>query len=76
MAEFRGTAYGGTSHFNFAPSRATIASYAEVLGDESLSAMGEEDLFWDRIVAIARVGAEDVFDLTVPGPACWLADGL
>ena len=32
MAEFRGTAYGGTSHFKFAPSRATIASYAEVFG--------------------------------------------
>jgi replicative DNA helicase len=76
MAGFRGTAYGGTSHFNFAPSRATIASYADVLGDESLSAMGEEDLFWDRIVALDPVGAEDVFDLTVPGPACWLADGI
>ena len=21
-------------------------------------------------------GEEDVFDLTVPGPACWLADGI
>jgi replicative DNA helicase len=33
-------------------------------------------LFWDRIVAITAEGEEDVFDLTVPGPACWLADGV
>src|SRR6185503_8452246 len=31
---------------------------------------------WDRIEAIAPAGEEDVFDLTVPGPACWLADGI
>jgi replicative DNA helicase len=34
------------------------------------------DLFWDRIVALTPEGEEDVFDLTVPGPACWLADGV
>jgi replicative DNA helicase len=34
------------------------------------------DLLWDRIVAITPEGEEDVFDLTVPGPACWLADGV
>jgi replicative DNA helicase len=34
------------------------------------------DLFWDRVVAVEPDGEEDVFDLTVPGPACWLADGI
>ncbi len=34
------------------------------------------DLFWDRIVAIEPAGEEEVFDLTVPGPASWLADGI
>ncbi|MBS0325002.1 MAG: replicative DNA helicase [Proteobacteria bacterium] len=34
------------------------------------------DLFWDRVVAIEPAGDEEVFDLTVPGPACWLADGI
>jgi replicative DNA helicase len=34
------------------------------------------DLLWDRIIAINPDGEEDVFDLTVPGPACWLADGV
>jgi replicative DNA helicase len=31
---------------------------------------------WDRVLAITPAGEEDVFDLTVPGPACWLADGV
>jgi len=76
MAALRGASYGGTSHFRFAPSRATIGSYAKLLGDEKLARWAESDLFWDTIVAIAPDGEEDVYDLTVPGPACWLADGI
>ncbi|HEU4560106.1 MAG TPA: replicative DNA helicase [Longimicrobium sp.] len=34
------------------------------------------DLTWDRIVEIVPDGEEEVFDLTVPGPASWLADGI
>jgi replicative DNA helicase len=34
------------------------------------------DLSWDRIVTIEPDGCEEVFDLTVPGPASWLADGI
>ncbi len=76
MAALRGTAYGGSAHFRFAPSRALLAEYAEVLRDEELHARATSDLFWDRIVAIEPAGEEEVFDLTVPGPACWLADGI
>jgi replicative DNA helicase len=28
------------------------------------------------VVAIEPAGEEMVYDLTVPGPACWLADGI
>ncbi|MDY7115440.1 replicative DNA helicase [Halomonas sp. SSL-5] len=76
MARLRGTSYGGSSHFSFAPSRTTLASYAELLDDEALKSRLEDDLFWDRIVEIVAVGEEEVFDLTVPGNACWLADGI
>jgi replicative DNA helicase len=31
---------------------------------------------WDRVVALEPAGEEDVYDLTVPGPSCWLADGI
>ena len=76
MAAMRGTAYGGTSHFRFAPSRATLADYAGLLGSEHLAAIADSQLFWDTVVAVEPAGEEEVFDLTVPGDACWLADGI
>ena len=76
MAAARGTSYGGNAHYNFSPSRATLHSYARLLGSAQLAHWAESDLFWDRVVAIESSGEEEVFDLTVPGPACWLADGI
>jgi replicative DNA helicase len=76
MAALRGTAYGGSAHFKFAPSRDLVLSYANLLADEDLRSMATSDLFWDRVVAVEADGEEDVFDLTVPGPASWLADGI
>ena len=76
MSALRGTAYGGASHFQFAPSRALIRDYAESLGSERLRALCSDTLFWDTVVAIEPVGELEVFDLTVPGPASWLADGI
>jgi replicative DNA helicase len=76
MAQLRGTAYGGSSHFRFAPSRATIADYAAILAAPDLARWSQSDLFWDRVTAVEPAGEADVFDLTVPGPANWLADGV
>jgi replicative DNA helicase len=76
MATMRGTSYGGNAHFDFAPSRDVVAEYAELLDDDSLRAHATSDLFWDRVVSIEPAGEEHVFDLTVPGPASWLADGI
>ena len=76
MASLRGTSYGGTSQFRFAPSRRTLADYAEKLDDDALREWANSDLFWDRVVAVEPDREEEVFDLTVPGPASWLADGI
>jgi replicative DNA helicase len=76
MAEMRGTSYGGSSHFSFSPTRAMLADYAGLLAAPELSRWCESDVFWDRVTAIEPDGEEEVFDLTVPGPACWLADGV
>jgi len=75
MANMRGTAYGGT-HFGFSPSRKTLLSYANILEDDHLHLLINNELFWDRVVAVEAAGEEEVFDLTVPSHACWLADGL
>jgi len=76
MAARRGTAYGGTAHFRFAPSRAMIAEYARLLRSPDLQCLAEANLFWDRVVDVRADGEEEVFDLTVPGPSSWLADGI
>jgi replicative DNA helicase len=50
--------------------------HAPPLDRPELSLRIDSDLCWDRIVSIEDGGEEEVYDLTVPGPACWLADGL
>jgi replicative DNA helicase len=76
MAQMRGTSYGGSSHFKFSPSRALMAEYSALLQSPELERRADSDIFWDRIVAVIPEGEEEVFDLTVPGPANWLADGI
>jgi replicative DNA helicase len=76
VAAARGTISGSVPVFQFAPSRRLLAEYAEILDDDALRVQATNDLFWDRVVAIEPQGKEEVFDLTVPGPASWLADGI
>ncbi len=76
MASMRGTSYGGSSHFSFSPSRDVVRDYANILSSPNLLMWAESDLFWDQVVAIEPIGEQEVFDLTVPGPASWLADGV
>ncbi|TVP64299.1 MAG: intein-containing replicative DNA helicase, partial [Leptolyngbya sp. LCM1.Bin17] len=76
MAALRGTSYGGSAHFKFAPSRQTLLSYAEILNNEALKEIVAADIFWDEVLSIKPVGEATVYDLTVPGPASWLADGI
>jgi len=45
-------------------------------GPQEPADLASSDLFWDRIARIELAGEAEVFDLTVPGPACWLADGM
>ena len=47
-----------------------------LLEDPALADAATSDLFWDRVISVEPAGDEEVFDLTVPGPSCWLADGI
>jgi replicative DNA helicase len=76
MASMRGTSYGGSSHFKFAPSRDVMLGYAELLEDDYLRQKCSSDLFWDKIIRIDEAGEEDVYDLTVPGTGSWLANSI
>ena len=76
MAALRGTSYGGSSHFKFAPSRSVLTDYAAILNDRVLQNHADNDLFWDRVISVEPAGEAEVFDLTVPGPSSWLADSI
>jgi replicative DNA helicase len=75
MASLRGTAVTGAP-FAFAPSRRVLEEYAEILASRELMSIATSDLFWDRVISVTPAGVEEAFDLTVPGPANWLADGI
>jgi len=76
----KGAMGGGSSRKtvlpDIAPSRQLLSEYAHWRGDNELSVPPVSDIFWDRVVEIKPLGEREVFDLTVPGPASWLADGI
>jgi replicative DNA helicase len=76
ICAIRGVAYNGLAHFRFAPSRDLLRTYGEILEDGILMEQATSDLFWDRVAAIEPDGEEDVYDLTVPQHASWLADSV
>ncbi len=76
LASLRGASYKSPSNFGFSPSRSLLLEYAQVLEDEELRLKATSDLFWDRVVSIDPGREEEVYDLAVPGPASWLADGI
>jgi replicative DNA helicase len=76
MTAARGTAYGGTAHFRFAPSRAMLDNYADILKADDLHAIADSDLFWDDVQSIVPDGEEDVYDMTVPGVHNFVANGV
>ena len=56
--------------------RAVVADSARLLNRDALVRAATSHLFWDRVLTVEPAGEEEVFDLTVPGPASWLADGI
>jgi replicative DNA helicase len=69
-----GAAYAGARHVQFASSGAVAPRYTELSRDCEITSWA--DLFWDRVTEVIADGEEEVYDLTVPGPANWLADGI
>jgi replicative DNA helicase len=75
IGPMRGTSFS-SDRFRYSPSRATFNGYVDLLNNDTLKVWSNSDLFWDRVVAVGLEGEEEVFDMTVPGPASWLADGI
>ena len=76
LARMSGAATTAGGQFKVSPGSARVASYAEPADRREPEPDPTSDVFWDRVLAITPDGEEDAFDLTVPGPASWLADGV
>jgi replicative DNA helicase len=57
-------------------SRALMPGYVDILREDCPRKAFESDISWDRVLTVDDAGEEDVFDITVPGTECWLADGI
>lgn len=53
-----------------------LAAYARVLNDPALLRLASPDIYWDEIVSIEPVGERQVYDLTVPDGANFVAQDV
>jgi replicative DNA helicase len=60
----------------YVPSRARLALVAEVLDEAELELVATNDVSWDEIVSVTRLGVADVYDATVTGLHNFIADGV
>jgi replicative DNA helicase len=56
--------------------RYRLAQYARVLNDTDLHRAASPDLYWDAIMSIEPIGAHQVYDLTVPDGANFIAQDV
>ena len=72
-----GMAFMGTSLYKQNVSRERLGRLARAVGgDDTLSALATSDVYWDQIRSISPDGDEEVYDLTVPGPANFVAGDI
>jgi replicative DNA helicase len=61
---------------NHGLSQRRLAIFNEVLEDRRLAALANPELYWDRIVSIEPTGNQQVYDLTVPEGANFIAEDV
>ena len=61
---------------NHGLSQRRLAIFNEVLEDPQLAALANPELYWDRIVSIEPTGSHQVYDLTVPEGANFIAEDV
>jgi replicative DNA helicase len=56
--------------------QARLAGYAGVLDDRHLRRLSNPDLYWDEVISIEPIGRHQVYDLTVPDGANFIAQDI
>lgn len=55
--------------------RGVVERVARNEGNEALLRLAASEIYWDRIIALEDVGEHEVFNVEVPGPHTFIADG-
>ena len=71
-----GTQYCGTALYKSNLSRERAHIVASAVSSPHLNALATSDIYWDQIATIEKDTVEEVYDLTVPGPHNFVADGI
>ena len=74
--ESRGKYGGYNPHFGRGLPQNRLARYAETLDDDALRRLSSPDLYWDEIISIEPVGEHQVYDLSVPDGANFIAQDV
>jgi len=67
---------GHDVHVRRTITRERLAAYAHVLNDPALAKLAGDDLYWDPIMSIERLGRTQVYDLTVPHGSNFVAQDV
>ncbi|MCZ8380242.1 replicative DNA helicase [Mycobacterium sp. CPCC 205372] len=76
FAAAMGTQFCGSTMWKSAPGRKRLHRAAALLKDAELHDLATNDVHWDSIVEIESIGMQDVYDGTVPGTHCFVAQGI
>lgn len=68
--------YSGTSLYKSGVSRERLSRIVDSLGSSTLQEYIEDDIFWDKVVAIEPLGLLPVYDATVEGTHNFIANGI
>ncbi len=67
---------GYKAHTNQSISRTRLSAFADALDSPTLRFIASPDIYWDEIVSIEAIGEHQVYDLTVPDGANFVAQDV
>ncbi|MEY8013628.1 replicative DNA helicase [Mycobacterium servetii] len=76
FAAAMGAQFCGSTMWKHSPSRSRLHRAAALLDDPAIHALATNDVFWDTVVEITSLGAQDVYDGTVDGTHNFVANGI
>jgi replicative DNA helicase len=76
FAVMTGTRFDGSKMWTHAPGRSRLHRIAAAFDDRDLHDLATNDVFWDRIVEVVSIGELEVYDGSVPGTNCFVAQGI